>query len=73
VREPDCYRRVVATAFAHRRKTLRNALRPLLDEAAITRAGSDPNLRPERISPAQFAGLADVLAERALRVTGGRG
>ncbi len=69
---PDHYRRLVATAFAHRRKTLRNALRALLDEAQIERAGIDPNLRPERIAPAQFAALADILAERVLRVTDGQ-
>ena len=72
VRAPDYYRRLVATAFAHRRKTLRNALRALLDEADIERANIDPNLRPERIAPAGFAALADVLAERALHVTGGQ-
>jgi 16S rRNA (adenine1518-N6/adenine1519-N6)-dimethyltransferase len=42
-----------------RRKTLRNSLRGLLDSAAIAAAGIDPGLRPEALTLAQFATLAD--------------
>jgi 16S rRNA (adenine1518-N6/adenine1519-N6)-dimethyltransferase len=52
------FARVVAAAFAQRRKTLRNALKSLLPEAAIVRAGIDPNARGETVSPAGFAALA---------------
>jgi len=54
----DVFARVVAAAFAQRRKTLRNALKSLLPEAAILRAGVDPNARGETLSPATFAALA---------------
>jgi 16S rRNA (adenine1518-N6/adenine1519-N6)-dimethyltransferase len=64
LRHPDLFARIVATAFAHRRKTLRNALRSVLTEEELNAAAVDPALRPERIAPAQFAMLADVLAER---------
>ena len=49
---------VVAAAFAHRRKTLRNALRNLVDAGQIEAAGVDPGARPETISPAAFNAIA---------------
>jgi 16S rRNA (adenine1518-N6/adenine1519-N6)-dimethyltransferase len=52
------YARVVSAAFSARRKTLRNALRPLLDAAAIEACGIDPGARPETLSPAEFGALA---------------
>jgi 16S rRNA (adenine1518-N6/adenine1519-N6)-dimethyltransferase len=54
----EIFARVVAAAFAQRRKTLRNALKSILPEAAIIRAGVDPNVRGETLSPATFAALA---------------
>jgi 16S rRNA (adenine1518-N6/adenine1519-N6)-dimethyltransferase len=54
------YARVVSAAFSQRRKTLRNALRSLVDAAAIESCGIDPGARPETLSPAQFAALAGV-------------
>ncbi|TVS10761.1 MAG: 16S rRNA (adenine(1518)-N(6)/adenine(1519)-N(6))-dimethyltransferase RsmA [Wenzhouxiangella sp.] len=52
---------VVRQAFGQRRKTLRNSLRVLMDEAAIAAAGVDPGLRPERLSLDQFLRLAEAL------------
>ncbi|MBV9345247.1 MAG: 16S rRNA (adenine(1518)-N(6)/adenine(1519)-N(6))-dimethyltransferase RsmA [Gammaproteobacteria bacterium] len=52
------YGRVVAAAFSGRRKTLRNALRALLPEAALREAGLEPGMRPERLAPADFNLLA---------------
>ncbi len=52
------YALVVSAAFSQRRKTLRNALRTLLDAAQIVACGIDPGARPETLSPAQFAALA---------------
>ncbi|HVF17403.1 MAG TPA: 16S rRNA (adenine(1518)-N(6)/adenine(1519)-N(6))-dimethyltransferase RsmA [Steroidobacteraceae bacterium] len=49
---------VVAAAFSQRRKTLRNALRPLLSAEQIEAAGIDPGARAETIEPAGFAALA---------------
>ncbi len=39
------FAQVVSAAFGQRRKTLRNALSSLLDEAAIRAAGIDPQAR----------------------------
>lgn len=49
---------VVRRAFGQRRKTLRNALAGVLDEAAIRAAGCDPGARAETLPPEAFARLA---------------
>ena len=56
------YARVVAAAFAQRRKTLRNSLAGLLTGPQIAAAGIDAGARPETLAPAQFAALARQLA-----------
>jgi 16S rRNA (adenine1518-N6/adenine1519-N6)-dimethyltransferase len=60
---PSAFARIVSAAFSQRRKTLRNALRPLLDVQAIEAAGVDPGARPETLSPGDFARVAAQLAE----------
>ena len=55
---PAAFARTVSAAFSHRRKTLRNALRSIVDVDAIVAAGIDPGLRPEMLSPADFAKIA---------------
>jgi 16S rRNA (adenine1518-N6/adenine1519-N6)-dimethyltransferase len=52
---------VVAAAFAHRRKTIRNALRDLLSLEQIEAAGLDPGARPETFPPEAFNALAQKL------------
>ena len=49
---------VVARAFSKRRKTLRNALAGLVPQESIVASGIDPGVRPETLTPAQFAALA---------------
>jgi 16S rRNA (adenine1518-N6/adenine1519-N6)-dimethyltransferase len=58
------YSRVVAMAFSQRRKTLSNALRNLLTRDEISRLDIDSQARAERISPAQFAQLANYVTAR---------
>jgi 16S rRNA (adenine1518-N6/adenine1519-N6)-dimethyltransferase len=55
------YARIVSAGFSQRRKTLRNALKPLLSAADITTAGIDPGVRAEVLTPANFAALAAVM------------
>lgn len=62
VADDRSYARVVAAAFAKRRKTLRNSLAGLLDAASIAAAGVNPAARPETLSPEQFAALAERCA-----------
>jgi 16S rRNA (adenine1518-N6/adenine1519-N6)-dimethyltransferase len=58
VGDPAAFAAVVLAAFSKRRKTLRNALQPLLDADAIRAAGVDPGVRAETLDPATFAALA---------------
>lgn len=58
IADRERYGRVVTAAFSHRRKTLRNALSGLVDEAAIRAAGIDPQARPETLSAGDFAKLS---------------
>lgn len=58
------YAAVVAAAFSQRRKTLRNALRAMLDAATIEACGIDPGARPETLAPEAFGRLAQAVATR---------
>lgn len=58
-RDENRFAAVVAAAFTKRRKTLRNALAGVLDEAAIRAAGVDPTLRPEVLDVADYVRLAN--------------
>ncbi|HJU21058.1 MAG TPA: 16S rRNA (adenine(1518)-N(6)/adenine(1519)-N(6))-dimethyltransferase RsmA [Casimicrobiaceae bacterium] len=56
------FARLVAAAFGQRRKTLRNALSSIANEAALRAAGIDPGARGETLSVAQFVALGNALA-----------
>jgi 16S rRNA (adenine1518-N6/adenine1519-N6)-dimethyltransferase len=56
-------RSIVTTAFSQRRKTVRNALKSILDEETMEAAGVDPGLRPENISLELFAGLTNIVMQ----------
>jgi 16S rRNA (adenine1518-N6/adenine1519-N6)-dimethyltransferase len=58
---------IVAAAFSQRRKTLRNAARAFVPEAAYARAGIDPGRRGETLSVLEYVALADA----ALQAGGG--
>ena len=59
--DADSFARVVASAFGQRRKTLRNALAPLLDVHDIATAGVDPKARAETLSVQNFVDLTRQL------------
>jgi 16S rRNA (adenine1518-N6/adenine1519-N6)-dimethyltransferase len=56
--------RLVATAFSQRRKTLRNALKTMLDEAELRSLGIDPGDRPESIPVSDYVALANYVSRR---------
>jgi 16S rRNA (adenine1518-N6/adenine1519-N6)-dimethyltransferase len=58
IADHDVFARIVSAAFSQRRKTLRNAIKTLMPAEAIVKAGIDPGVRGETLSPAQFATLA---------------
>ena len=61
IRNEAALGRLVAQAFSQRRKTVRNALRKIADEAALESAAIDPALRPEAIPIASYVRLANTL------------
>lgn len=52
------FARIVAAGFGQRRKTLRNALRGVVDEAGFAAASVDPIRRAETLAPVEYAALA---------------
>ena len=54
--------KIVAAAFARRRKTLRNALRACFTDADFERLGVDKGLRAQDLAVADFVRLADHAA-----------
>ena len=61
VANPETFARVVKTAFANRRKTLRNNLRDLISAEALNALGIDPMRRAETLTLEEFARLANAL------------
>jgi len=60
--DPALFARIVAAAFGQRRKTLRNALQAVGDDAALAHTGIDPQRRGETLSVSEFAALANALS-----------
>lgn len=58
----DIFASVVAMAFSKRRKTLRNALLPLVSDVTICACGLDGALRPEQLSVSDFITLANAVS-----------
>ena len=56
------FARIVAAAFGQRRKTLRNSLSAICDDASLRAAGIDPGARGETLSLEDFVRLTDRLA-----------
>jgi 16S rRNA (adenine1518-N6/adenine1519-N6)-dimethyltransferase len=56
---------LVGAAFAHRRKTLRNNLKGLLDADRIESLGIDPGARSETLPVADFIGLYRAVEAKA--------
>jgi 16S rRNA (adenine1518-N6/adenine1519-N6)-dimethyltransferase len=63
VASEEQFSRVVHAAFNQRRKTLRNALKALADDAAFARAGIDPQRRGETLSVEEFAALTNAIQD----------
>jgi 16S rRNA (adenine1518-N6/adenine1519-N6)-dimethyltransferase len=57
------FAQIVTAAFSQRRKTLRNALRSLLEPQDIEACGIDPSVRAETLAPELFNRLALRIAD----------
>ncbi|HUI24838.1 MAG TPA: 16S rRNA (adenine(1518)-N(6)/adenine(1519)-N(6))-dimethyltransferase RsmA [Candidatus Kryptonia bacterium] len=64
VRDEQMFRRTVRAAFQQRRKQLVNSLAAVSGDprSALERAGIDPTRRPETLTLAEFAALADAVS-----------
>ncbi len=62
VRDESLFAQVVKLAFGQRRKTLRNTLKGVLDDADYAAVGIDPQIRAEQLDLHSFAQLADRAA-----------
>ncbi len=60
IANPRRFADVVRAAFGQRRKTLRNALKGVVDAEDITAAGIDPGTRAEQLAVADFIRLSDT-------------
>ncbi|PKO35049.1 MAG: 16S rRNA (adenine(1518)-N(6)/adenine(1519)-N(6))-dimethyltransferase [Betaproteobacteria bacterium HGW-Betaproteobacteria-7] len=56
------FSRIVQTAFAQRRKMLRNTLKGVLDDAGFAALGISPTLRPEDLAVEDYVRIANYLA-----------
>ncbi|AOY00533.1 16S rRNA (adenine(1518)-N(6)/adenine(1519)-N(6))-dimethyltransferase RsmA [Jeongeupia sp. USM3] len=54
--------KLVTTSFAQRRKTIRNNLKGIADDAQLAAAGIAPGDRPENVTVGQYVALANLLA-----------
>lgn len=61
------FKRIVKTAFNQRRKTMRNSLKPIIEQAAPILANEIFNLRPEQISVAQFIELTNEIEKHIVK------
>lgn len=57
------FSQLVTQAFSQRRKTIRNALKTLIDESQILALGVDANLRAESVTLDEFAKLSNFVAK----------
>lgn len=60
-RDFEHFANVVKLAFSHRRKTLRNCLKSMMDDAAWSNVDIDPQLRPEQLSVEDYVKLSNLI------------
>jgi 16S rRNA (adenine1518-N6/adenine1519-N6)-dimethyltransferase len=65
IAEPRRFADVVRAAFGQRRKTLRNALKGVVDADAIAAAGVDPGARAEQLAVLDFIRLSETAPAQA--------
>jgi 16S rRNA (adenine1518-N6/adenine1519-N6)-dimethyltransferase len=64
VKNEALFNQVCALAFNQRRKTIRNSLKDVLSEEELVALDIDPQLRAENLTLAQYASLANAVADK---------
>lgn len=54
---------IVKTAFSHRRKTLRNCLKTLIEDSDWDKIDIDSHLRPEQLSVSEYVKMSNALCQ----------
>ncbi len=66
VNDLELLNKVITQAFSQRRKTLRNALRTIMDEMQLAALEIDPTRRPETLSLEEFSRISNALVEHGI-------
>ncbi len=61
-KDVDCLKIVIRTAFNQRRKTLKNSLKAIISEEALSELPLDMSLRPENLSLADYVLISDAIS-----------
>ena len=62
--DPLLFKNIVRAAFSKRRKTIRNALKGIVEERHLAAIGILPTTRPEQISVESFVSLANFVIQK---------
>ena len=65
IADNEVFSRIVAAAFAQRRKKVQNALKQHVTVEELALAGIEPSLRPEALGVAEFVALANIAAKKS--------
>jgi 16S rRNA (adenine1518-N6/adenine1519-N6)-dimethyltransferase len=63
VRDEVLFAKIVSAAFGQRRKTLRNTLKPFMDEPGFAQLGINPQLRAENLGVEAFARITSWVGQ----------
>lgn len=63
-RDYELFASLVRQAFSHRRKTLRNCLKPQVSDDVWNQINIDSHLRPEQLGVGDFVRLSNLVAEK---------
>ena len=63
VKDTDCLKVVVRTAFNQRRKTLKNSLKTLISDSELSDLEIDMTLRPENLTLTDYVKISDAISE----------
>ena len=63
VKDTDCLKVVVRTAFNQRRKTLKNSLKTLISGSELSDLEIDMTLRPEKLTLTGYVKISDAISE----------
>lgn len=63
VKDTDCLKVVVRTAFNQRRKTLKNSLKTLISDSQLSDLEIDMTLRPEKLTLTDYVKISDAISE----------